>query len=243
MPRLSIIVPCFNEEFSLPVLMKRSEPVINLAFNGDAEVIAVDDGSTDQTWKVLNELTEIYSFLIIKRHTDNRGLPEAWKTGAEAARSEVICTLDADLQYRPEEIERLYRARSEQGVDILQGSRMWSRRFTDSRFMLSCGLNFLLNGLFGMSLDDNKSGFLICDRRHFLALLQESSQFKYFQTLIMVAARMRGLSYSSLPTPFDERAAGQSFLGSLPLKVTLGVARDLGRAFFRYRIIGPKYDR
>lgn len=225
------------------MLIGRLEPVINGTFKGDAELIAVDDGSADQTWEVLNELVKTYSFLIIKRHTGNRGLTEAWKTGAEAARSKVICTLDADLQYRPEEIERLYRAWSEQGVDILQGSRLWSRRFTDARFVLSRGLNFLLNGLFGMSLDDNKSGFLICDRTRFLALLDESGGFKYFQTLIMVAAQMRGLSYNSLPTPFDERAAGQSFLGPLPLKVTLGVAYDLGRAFFRYRIVGPKYDR
>lgn len=227
----------------MPVLIRRSGAVINGAFDGDAELIAVDDGSTDQTWKVLNELVQTYSFLVIRKHPANRGLAEAWNTGAEAARSEVICTLDADMQYRPEEIERLYRTRCEQGVDILQGSRLWSGRFTNSRFVLSRGLNFLLNGLFGMSLDDNKSGFLICDRKHFLALLREGNGFRYFQTLIMVAARMRGLSYGSLPTPFDERLAGRSFLGSFPLKVTLGVTYDLGRAFFRYRIIGPKYDR
>ena len=236
--QLSVIVPCLNEEESMPLLVERMEPVISGVFAGNAELIAVDDGSTDRTWPVMQELSECYSFLKPHRHGKNRGLSEAWWTGAKAARGETICTLDADLQYRPEEIERLYTARFESGVDIVQGTRIRNDQKFDSRYLLSRGLNSLLNVLFDMSLDDNKSGFLFCGRDCFLDLLEGRHGFRYFQALVMVAAQARGYSYCSLPTPFDKRAAGKSFLGSLPLRVTSGVTVDLCRAFVRYRLRG-----
>ncbi len=235
---LSVIVPCFNEEASLPSLLARLEPIIRGGLDEHAEMIAVDDGSADRTWPVLLELAARHPFLISRRHEQNQGLPEAWRTGALAARSDVVCTLDADLQYRPEEIPRLYRTWVESGVDIVQGARIRDARPFDSRHLLSRGLNSLLNSLFGMSLDDNKSGFLVCRRDRFLALLEERHAFRYFQALVMVAAHARGFSYCSLPTPFDARAAGQSFLGQLPLRVTAGVAADICRALVRYRLKG-----
>ena len=235
-PDLSIIVPCFNEEASLPLLLARLEPVIRGDFGARAEVIAVDDGSVDRTWPVLRELAARHRFLVLRRHKHNRGLPEAWRTGALTARGDAVCTLDADLQYRPEEIPRLYAAWVESGVDIAQGARTRESRPLDARYLLSRGLNSLLNHLFGMSLDDNKSGFLICRRDRFLALLEERHAFRYFQALVMAAAHARGFSYCSVPTPFDARAAGQSFLGQLPLRVTAGVAADLCRALLRYRL-------
>jgi len=235
--QLSIIVPCFNEEASLPLLLERMEPVIRDSFSNRAELVAVDDGSTDRTWTILQKLSRCYPFLATRRHEENRGLPEAWRTGAWAARGDIICTLDADLQYRPEEIHRLYLARLESSVDIVQGARVRVERPVDSRYLLSRGLNSLLNGLFDMTLDDNKSGFLLCRRDSFLTLLEGRHGFRYFQALVMVAARARGFSVCSLPTPFDERVAGQSFLGPLPFRVTTRVAADLCRAFVRYRLM------
>ena len=233
--KLSLIVPCFNEEASLPLLLARTEPIVRNAFAGHAELIAVDDGSTDRTWPVLQQLAERYPFLVSHRHTQNLGLSEAWQTGALAARGEVVCTLDADLQYRPEEIPKLYQAWTDSGVDIVQGARLRNERPFDSRLFLSRGLNALLNSAFGMSLEDNKSGFLLCQRDVFLSLLQERQAFQYFQAMVMVSAHELGFSYRSLPTPFDARAAGHSFLGQFPLRVTAGVMADLVRALIRYR--------
>ncbi|MFN0111445.1 MAG: hypothetical protein ACKVZH_21485 [Blastocatellia bacterium] len=70
--KLSVIVPCFKEEASLPLLLAHAEPVVQNVFGGSAELIAMDDGST------------------------NRVLAEAWQTGPLAARRETVCTLDAD---------------------------------------------------------------------------------------------------------------------------------------------------
>lgn len=235
--KLSLIIPCFNEEASLPTLLARTEPVVREgALTENVELIAVDDGSVDRTWSILQELAQRYSFLVPIRHERNCGLPEAWRTGAMAARSEVVCILDADLQYRPEEIPRLYEVWRRSGVDIVQGARTRERRLLDSRYLLSRGLNLLLNRLFGMLLDDNKSGFLVCRRDLFLQLLEERGAFRYFQTMVMVAAHSRGYTYYSLPTPFDARAAGRSFLGRFPLRVTAGVLADVLRGLVRYRL-------
>jgi len=234
---LSVIVPCFNEEAVLPAFFARIDAVIrDGAIAENVELIAIDDGSADRTWSILSELAQRYSFLVPIRHEQNYGLSEAWKTGAIAARSEVICTLDADLQYRPEEIPRLYEIWRQSGLDIVQGARTRERRLFDSRYLLSRGLNLLLNLLFGMSLDDNKSGFLVCRRDLFLELLEERYAFRYFQAMVMVAAHSCGYSYHSLQTPFDERAAGRSFLSRLPLRVTAGVLVDILRGLIRYRL-------
>src|SRR5215813_5614581 len=234
---LSVIIPCFNEEASLPPLLARLEPIVREgAFAGNVELIAVDDGSSDRTWSILRELAQRHFFIVPIRHEQNCGLPEAWKTGAVAARSEVVCILDADLQYRPEEIPRLYDAWRQSSLDIVQGARTRERRPFDSRYLLSRGLNLLLNGLFGMSLDDNKSGFLVCRRDLFLKLLEERGAFRYFQAMVMVAAHSRGYTYHSLATPFDDRFAGRSFLGRFPLRVTAGVLADILRGLVRYRL-------
>lgn len=233
--KLSLIVPCFNEEASLPLLLARAEPVIQNILGGSAELVAVDDGSTDHTWPVLLELSQRYSFLVPHQHPQNRGLSEAWQTGAMVARGEAVCTLDADLQYRPEEIPKLYQAWLESNVDIVQGARARDGQSLDSRLLLSRGLNALLNLSFGMSLADNKSGFLLCRREVFLSLLKERHAFRHFQAMVMVTAHALGFSYRSLATPFDERVAGQSFLGQLPFRVSAEVIADLIRALIRYR--------
>ncbi|MCI0665873.1 MAG: glycosyltransferase family 2 protein [Acidobacteria bacterium] len=234
--KLSVIIPCFNEEAVLPALFARLETVVREgAFAENMELIAVDDGSADRTWSILQELAQRHSFLIPIRHEQNCGLPEAWNSGAMAARGEVVCTLDADLQYRPEEIPRLYDVWQHLGRDIVPGARTREGRSFDSRYLLSSGLNLILNRLFGMSLEDNKSGFLVCRRDLFLELLEERDEFRYFQAMIMVAAHFRGYTYYSMPTPFDERAAGSSFLGRFPLRVTAGVLADILRGWVRYR--------
>jgi phenylacetate-CoA ligase len=240
--KLSLIVPCFNEEACLPLLLARIEPLLTgAAFHPETELIEtdlilVDDGSADGTWQMMQELAQRYSSLVLQRHTENRGLAEAWHTGASAASGELICLLDADLQYRPEEIPGLFQAWRESGADIVQGARENQNRSRDIRYFLSRGLSALLNALFGMSLADNKSGFLLCRRKIFLAVLKERHAFRYFQAVIMVAAHRLGYSLHSIPVSFDARLAGQSFLGKFPLRVSLGVMVDLLRALRRYRL-------
>lgn len=253
---LSVIVPCFNEAANLPELVRRIGqafvvggllPSAGTGAAGEApaggearaELILVNDGSTDDSAARLTELAARHGFVRPLHHARNQGIAAAWRTGAQAAQGQLVCIIDADLQYQPEDILRLRRELQWSNCDIVQGYRSMVGRERDSRYYYSRGLNAMLNGLFGMRLYDNKSGFLMCAREVFLDLLDYRGDYAYFQTFVMVAAHAKGYTYKEVETLFEQRKAGQSFLEGHPVKPVLRTLADLGRGFFEYRL-GPR---
>jgi len=250
---LSVIVPCLNESANLPELVRRMGEVFRVgklwqgagADGGDAtvsvqaELILVDDGSTDGSPELMRELATRYPFVRPVLHPRNRGIAAAWRSGAEAAQGQHVCIIDADLQYQPEDILRLRRELLWSKCDIVQGFRSAVGRERDSRYYYSRGLNVLLNGLFDMRLTDNKSGFVLCSREVFLDLLDYRGDYAYWQTFIMVAAHAKGYTYKEIETQFEARKAGVSFLENQPLRPVARTLVDLGRGFLEYRL-GPR---
>ena len=195
----------------------------------------VDDGSRDRTWDVLESLSRQHGF-VIARHPRNLGLAAAWATGFSASSGTLVCTIDADLQYRPEDIAELHRTMLARGVDLVQGARRWTEITPRSRYLLSRAPSLLLNQLFGMELDDNKSGFLLCRREVFARLLEEQPKYRYFQNLVMVAAHAAKIRSTALEVAFEPRRHGSSFLTNLPLRTMARALVDVGRAVVEYRI-------
>ena len=234
-PELSVVVPCFNEALNIPALTER---LIQTFETGGlvGEAVLVDDGSTDGTADTIRAAEAKYPGQIVGCfHRVNRGIPEAWRTGAERARSRLVATIDADLQYQPEDLLRLRRELREHSVDVVQGWRSAVGREKERRYYLSRGLNTLLNGVFSMNLQDNKSGFVMCDRAVLLDLLTYSGRYSFWQSFVMVAAHARGYSYREVETLFEPRRQGKSFLDSAALKTSALVLADLGRASWEYR--------
>jgi phenylacetate-CoA ligase len=239
---LTVIVPCLNEAGNLPELVRRIGEVFRvgqlLEVDGGrgAELLLIDDGSTDASAELLAELCGRYPFLRSIRHPRNLGIAAAWKTGASAARGHLICLIDADLQYQPEDILRLRRELLWSNVDVIQGWRSPVGRERGPRYYYSRGLNFLLNAGFGMRLQDNKSGFILCAREVLLDLLDYRGSYAYWQTFILVAAHHKGYTYKEVETLFENRKAGVSFLDKQALKPILRTLSDLGRGLYEYRI-------
>jgi len=128
MLHLSIIVPLYNEEESLPELTAWVERVMKE--NGYSfELIFIDDGSRDESWEVIRQLTVNNSFVRAIRFRRNYGKSAALFCGFEAAKGEVVVTMDADLQDSPEEIPELYKIISEEGYDLVSG---WKKKRYDS---------------------------------------------------------------------------------------------------------------
>ncbi|MCO5300452.1 MAG: glycosyltransferase [Candidatus Nanopelagicales bacterium] len=209
---VSVVAPAYNEEASLPTLASRLLRATEKAGIG-CELIIVDDGSDDNTWKVIAGLTEEWGDAVRGiQHGDNRGIPASWQTGVEEARGEYVCLIDADLQNPPEQVVTLYRRLLESRADIAQGTRSSIERDRDSRLLFSKGLNLMLNMAFGDGAQDSKSGFLLAPRRVVADIVEHRGRYNHFQTFIRVAARAKGYTFVEVETLFQPRRTGESFL-------------------------------
>ena len=235
-PELSVIAPCFNEQLNIPELARRVLHVFDRA-NLSGELVLVDDGSSDGTRAAIEEQEKAHPGRVVGRfHPKNRGMAYAWKTGVAAARAPVVAVIDADLQYQPEDLIRLYNELLEHSIDVVQGWRSAVGRERGGRYHISRGLNFLLNATFGMDLQDNKSGFVMCAKEVMEDLLTYDGDYYYWQSFIMVAAHAKGYSYKEVETLFENRRAGQSFLDGNTVKAVSRSFVDLGKAAWEYRI-------
>jgi glycosyltransferase involved in cell wall biosynthesis len=117
---ISIVIPLFNEEESLPELVAWIERVCK-ENNFSHEVIMVDDGSTDSSWQVIEVLGQRYSTVRGIRFQRNYGKAAALNEGFRAADGNVVITMDADLQDSPDEIPELYRMIVVDGYDLVSG--------------------------------------------------------------------------------------------------------------------------
>src|SRR5574344_2279949 len=117
---ISVVVPLYNEEDSLPELYAWIERVMN-ANNFTFEVIFVNDGSTDGSWKVIENLSKNHDSVRAIKFRRNYGKSPALYCGFKAAEGDVVITMDADLQDSPDEIPELYRMITEEDYDLVSG--------------------------------------------------------------------------------------------------------------------------
>lgn len=125
--QLSLVIPSFNEEESLPELHQWIAKVMQ-KHDFSYEVIFVDDGSKDNTWKVIEELAAKDNQVRAIKFQRNYGKAAALQLGFQAAQGDVVITMDADLQDSPEEVPEMYRMITEDGFDLVSG---WKQKRYD----------------------------------------------------------------------------------------------------------------
>jgi glycosyltransferase involved in cell wall biosynthesis len=116
---LSIVVPVYNSELILPLLIKRLEPAL-VSLAEQFEVVLVNDGSRDQSWKVIQELSRSHPWVRGINLMRNYGQHNALLCGIRAVRFDTIVTMDDDLQHPPEEIHKLL-AKLGEGFEVVYG--------------------------------------------------------------------------------------------------------------------------
>ena len=126
---LSIVISLFNEEESLPELVSWIESVMNKE-GYSYEILMIDDGSKDSSWKIIKELSEKNPSIRGISFRRNYGKSAALYHGFKAAEGRVVVTMDADLQDSPEEIPELYRMVVKDGYDIVSG---WKKHRFDNK--------------------------------------------------------------------------------------------------------------
>ena len=127
---LSIIIPLFNEAESLPPLYDWIKRVMD-ENKFSYEIIFINDGSTDDSWKVINDLKSKDDCVKAIRFRRNYGKSPALFCGFEKAQGDVVITMDADLQDSPDEIPELFRMIKEDGYDLVSG---WKKKRYDNTF-------------------------------------------------------------------------------------------------------------
>ena len=153
---ISVVVPLYNEEESLPELMAWIDRVMN-ANNFSYEVIMVDDGSNDTSWEVVEDLQKKYQQVRGIKFRRNYGKSAALFSGFEITKGDVVITMDADLQDSPDEIPELYRMIMQEKYHLVSG---WKRKRYDpiSKTIPSKFFNRTARMMSGIKLHDFNCG-------------------------------------------------------------------------------------
>jgi len=202
-PYLSVVVPVFNEEESLPELLSRLSAALG-ALTKSYEVLLVNDGSRDGSLVLLREAAARDPHLTVIDFNRNYGQHSAIFAGFEAARGEIIVTLDADLQNPPEEIGKLV-AKMEEGFDVV-GSVRIKRRDPFFRRLASRLVNRVTSMATGVDLSDY--GCML--RAYRQGVVKTLCQSKEISTFIPVLADMFAGRVTEVPVSHAERLKGQS---------------------------------
>jgi glycosyltransferase involved in cell wall biosynthesis len=125
---ISVVIPLLNEQDSLIELQEWIAKVMQ-SNNYSYEIIFIDDGSIDDSWKIISQLAKKYKTVKGIRFLRNFGKSQALHAGFEKAQGHVIITMDADLQDNPEEIPELYNMIKNEGFDLVSG---WKKKRYDS---------------------------------------------------------------------------------------------------------------
>jgi glycosyltransferase involved in cell wall biosynthesis len=215
---ISVVVPVLNEEENLPILHQRLTEA--LAGNGYSyEIIIVDDGSTDRSFDVMQELQAQDDHLRVVRFRRNYGQTAAFAAGFDRARGDVVITLDADLQNDPADIPALM-AKMAEGYDVVSGWRVDRQdRFLDRR-LPSIVANRLIGWTTGVRIHDYGCS-LKAYRRDVLTDVRLYGDLHRF---IPALAHAAGARVTEIPVSHHPRRYGRAKYGlSRTLKVILDI--------------------
>lgn len=248
-PKLSVIVPTFNERDNIAPLVEKLEAALaGISF----EVIIVDDNSPDGTAELAKSLAVRKPHVRCIHRVGRRGLSSACIEGMASSAAEFVAVIDADHQHDETILPEMLAA-AEGGADIVVGSRYTgegsSREgFTKSRQMGSTLATQLSGFLTGKQLSDPMSGFFLLRRSLFNEVVPGLSRdgFKILLDIIVSANRKRKgqLTLAEIPYSFRPRFAGESkmsalivaqFLGLLVSKISRGI---LPTSFLLFSLVG-----
>jgi glycosyltransferase involved in cell wall biosynthesis len=205
--RYSIVVPFFNEQENIPPLYMKLTEVMD-SVGEPYELVFIDDGSRDNTFKVLSEIYEHDRRVNLVRLRRNFGQTAALKAGFDYARGEVIVSMDGDLQHDPEEIPR-FLEKIEEGFDLVSGWRYQRHDHWLSRQIPSRVANWMMAKLSGVDLHDFGTTFKAYRRE----IIQEIQLYGELHRFIPALAATTGAQIAEIPIENLQRKNGKSNYG------------------------------
>jgi glycosyltransferase involved in cell wall biosynthesis len=229
MPRLSIVVPAYNEAGNLPALVAEIQAAMAGA---DYEILIVDDGSTDESEATLRALAAEEPSLRPFRMPVNRGQSAALAAGIHQARGEIVVTLDADLQNDPADIPRLIEAL--EGYDMVSGVRAqrndtWLRRVSSR----------IANAIRRRVLDDGISDVGCSLKAYRRGALEGVAPFNGWHRFLPALVQLSGARVVEIPVKHRPRRSGQSSYG-VGNRLGRGIVDLLGVRWLKRRHVDPR---
>lgn len=233
--RFSVVLPAYNEEVLLPETVRKVNEALH-KLKISAEIIIVEDGSTDQTYEVARRLARSDKKIKIVRHPQNRGYGAALCSGFQAARRPWIFVMDSDGQFDPQEIS-LFLPRL-QGGDVLVGIRQ-KRRDTFFRFILGRFWTSISRLVLGVKVADMNCGFKVL-RRSLVSRLKLVSSGGSISAEILAKATVLGMRIVEIPVTHYPREVGRQTGGTA--RVALKALKELylvSQELRTFRAAGP----
>jgi len=223
---ISLVIPVYNEEGNLPLLMNRIRPVMS-ALRRPWELILVDDGSRDRSLEILKGFT-VHPEVRVVELTRNYGQHAAILAGFSIVRGGIVVTLDADLQNPPEEIPRLIDAMEEGGFDVV-GTIRRGRKDSLLRIVPSRIVNMVARKITGVRMTD--WGCML--RAYRRTVVERMIACHEHATFIPALATHFGKRVTEIEVTHEERHGGKS---NYPLRKLINLQFDLVASFSEFPI-------
>ena len=222
LPDVSILVPARDEAENLPDLVRQAQAALR-PLPYACELVIVNDGSHDASGVVLEQLAREHAFVQVVTHRAPRGIADALKTGADAARGRVLVYYPADLQYLPSDIPSLVEPILAGQADVVTGTKQgqYNKRLVSGIY------NALCRWLFGVRVKDLNS--VKAYRREIMEVVPMRPDWHRF---MVVLAASQGFRLAERPVPVHPRRAGSSKFGVS--RIPVGVL-DLMSVWFQVR--------
>ncbi len=198
--KLSVVIPVYNEKNTVAEVIKKVSCVVV-----DKEIIAVDDGSTDGTRKILKTMSLPELKIILK--DKNEGKASAVRRGIREARGKYIIIQDADTEYDPEDYPALLKAVENKAVDAVYGDRFprGRKNFLFKSFMANKFLTLLTNILYGSRVKDMETCYKLIPRKVALSLELKEENFN-IEPEITTKLLKKGLNIENVPIHYRGRS-------------------------------------
>ena len=207
MSKLSLIIPCYNEEVFIKTVLER---ICNISLRNkiEKEIIIVDDGSTDNSFMVISDFAEKHPFfnLRVLRHEKNLGKGACIRSAIAASSGDIILIQDADFEYNPADYDKLLDPIIEGHADVVFGSRFrGSEAHRVLFFIHSAGnrfLTFISNVFTGLNLTDMETGYKMFRKDILKGLTLKENRFGFEPEVTAKISRIKkiriyevGISY------------------------------------------------
>lgn len=206
MDKISIIVPCFNEEDVVSMFYQETTKQLHRISDIDYELLFINDGSKDHTASVLKELAEKDSHCFYFTFSRNFGKEAAMFAGLEKATGDYVVIMDADLQHPPRLLPDMYHACKYEGYDCAAGKRVDRTGEGRLRNFLSHSFYKVIQKLTKLDMDDGAGDFRMMSRQMVDAILELKEYNRYMKGLFsFVGFDTKWIEFHNV-----ERAAGQT---------------------------------